>query len=114
MGDQTPIPPNSSEPKPDSNIIPPTAGEPSKATEPKVVKKKRRWPKILAAVLIFLLLVAIFAPSLVSTGIGKSLALNVVNGNLNGKAEIAEWSLGWNSGVTINGLKLSDEKGDVI
>ena len=107
MADETPTPP-------DSNSTPPPEKAPSNDAAPKVVKKRRRWPKILAGVLIFLLLVAIFAPSLVSTGIGKSLALSVVNGNLNGKAEIADWSLGWNSGVTVNGLKLIDEKGDVM
>lgn len=114
MADEIPTPPSSPEPQPDLKSAPPPADAPSKDAAPALVKKKRRWPKILAAVLIFLLIVVIFAPSLVSTGIGKSLALKVVNGNLNGKAEVADWSLGWNSGVTVNGLKLVDEKGEVI
>ena len=58
----------------------------------------------------FLLLVLVFAPSLLSIGPARSMVLGVVNKELNGKVEVASWSLGWNSGITVNGLKVYEDK----
>src|SRR5437660_10949416 len=89
----------------------------SKSPAPPPTKKKhrgRRWAVVLGSVLVVLVLLAVLAPSLLSTGVGRSLGLKVVNGNLDGRLEVADWSLGWNSGITLDGVKLFDQQGGLI
>ena len=89
----------------------------SKSPTPPPAKKKhrgRRWAIVLASVLVVLLLLVVLAPSFLSTGLGRSLGLKIVNGNLDGRLEVADWSLGWNSGVTLDGIKLFDQQGSLI
>ena len=38
------------------------------------------------------------------------MVLGVVNDSLNGKVEVADWSLGWNSGISVDGLKVYEDK----
>ena len=88
----------------------------AKTAAPKT--KKARWGRriLIGAAVILLLLVGLVAllPTLLSTGAGKSLATNVVNGRIPGKIQINDWSLGWFSGTSINGLKLFDQQGALI
>jgi len=106
-----PTPPTSPLPEPKRDPSNESAATPPPA---KGAAKKRRWLKILAGVVVVLLLLVVLAPSLASTGVGRSMILKIVNGNLHGKAEVADWSLGWTSGISVDGLKLLDERGDVI
>src|SRR4051812_21758049 len=76
----------------------------------KVPRKRRRWPFIVGGVILFLLLVLIFAPTLLSIGPARSMVLGVVNKSLNGRVEVADWSLGWNSGISVDGLKVYEDK----
>src|SRR3954465_12645490 len=86
------------------------------APDPKPVpkKKKRRWPYIVGGLLVLLLALVILAPSIASTGPVRNMILGSVNSSLNGKVEIADWSLGWNSGITVNGLKVRDEANEGV
>jgi hypothetical protein len=81
---------------------------------PEKTRKRKRWPFVIGGIVVVLLLLVLLAPTILSTGPFKSMALGVVNDNLDGKVEIADWSLGWNSGITVNGLKLYDDKGGLI
>jgi hypothetical protein len=84
------------------------------ATEKVGKRKRRRWPFVIGGIFVVLLLLVLSAPTILSAGPFKSMALGIVNENLDGKVEIADWSLGWNSGITANGLKLYDDKGGLI
>ena len=77
---------------------------PSASSPPRV----RRWRLRLAAGLLLLLAVAVFLPTLLGSPFGRPLLLAYVNQQLNGRVEIRECSLGWLSGMTINGLVIFD------
>src|SRR4051812_33688363 len=98
--------------QPSPNEPPP--GKPNEVKPQPQRKRRRRWPFILGGIVVLLLLLALLAPTILSAGPFKSMALNIVNDNLDGKVEIADWSLGWNSGINVNGLKLYDDKGALI
>ncbi|HYO09095.1 MAG TPA: hypothetical protein VER17_08985, partial [Tepidisphaeraceae bacterium] len=74
-------------------------------------RRRRRWPWVLLGLVVLLLLLVALAPALLSTGPVKSLVVSKVNQNLNGTMSIADWSLGWTSGVTINGIRIDDQQG---
>jgi hypothetical protein len=106
-----------SETNPSSQPLPEEPNEPQQPAGPVEEtkrKKRRKWPYVIGGVVVVLLLLVLLAPTLLSVGPGKSLVLGIVNDNLDGKIEVADWSLGWNSGITINGLKLLDDKGQLV
>lgn len=85
---------------------------------PTPAPRRRRWLRVVLVLLVLLviglaLLVAL-APTLLSTTPGKNLAMSIVNKSLNGRAELADWSIGWTSGVSITELKVyeSTPQGD--
>src|SRR4051812_35092132 len=100
-------------PEPPLNPVEPQAGR-SAASKPEPKRKRRRWPFVLGGIIVVLLLLVLFAPTILSAGPFKSMALGIVNDNLDGKVEVADWSLGWNSGITVNGLKLYDDQNTLI
>ncbi len=77
-------------------------------------KKKHTWLKVLGVVLVLIVLLIVFLPSLASTGPGKSFAVSRINDSLNGTVEIDDWSIGWTSGVNIDGVKVLDQQGVTI
>src|SRR4051812_33014302 len=111
MSENSPPPPPTPEPPLNPNEPPARKPEGSKP-EPK--RKRRRWPFVLGGIVVILLLLVLLAPTILSAGPFKSMALGIVNDNLDGKVEVADWSLGWNSGITVNGLKLYDDKNALI
>jgi hypothetical protein len=93
-------------PEPGAAPAPPTPGG----------KKKRRriptWLKAVGVVVLLLILLVLFAPSIASTGPVRSFVLGKVNDNLNGRIEVADWSLGWTSGLKLNGVRVLDAAGE--
>ncbi|MEZ0264493.1 MAG: hypothetical protein ACAI43_07190 [Phycisphaerae bacterium] len=77
-------------------------------------KKRRRWLKILAAFVAVLVLLVALLPTLAGTGPGRALVRSIVNGNLNGSVEFDDLSVGWTSGVTVDGLRVKDDKGQLV
>src|SRR5687768_1705351 len=72
-------------------------------------KRKRRvpiWLKSVGVVVLLLLLFVAFAPTIASTGPVRSLVLGKVNAGLNGRVEVADWSLGWMSGIKLTGVRV--------
>src|SRR5690348_16740858 len=92
-------------PQPPQNPDEPLAGNPD-APQPAPKRKRRRWPFVIGGIFVALLLLVLLAPTILSAGPFKSMALGIVNDSIDGKVEVADWSLGWNSGITVNGLKL--------
>ena len=74
-------------------------------------KRRRRWPWVILGIVLVLILLVALAPTLLSTGAGKSFVVSKINNSLNGKLDIADWSIGWTSGVTLNGVKIDDQQG---
>ncbi len=85
-------------------------GTPAVPPEPPK-KKRRRWPWVLLGLFIVLILLILLAPTLLSTAPARSFAIAQVNNHLNGKLSVNDWSLGWTSGVTLDGVKIDDEQG---
>src|ERR1700761_940862 len=84
-------------------------GEPAPIDPPKPPRRKRALIlKIVAAVAVLIVLLILLAPTLISSGPIVSIALGQVNKQLNGKVEISSASLGWFTGVKIEGVRVLD------
>src|SRR5687767_10188970 len=105
MSSQTPPTP----PDPWSHIQPDDHGH-----EPPKKKKKRRWLKVLLVIVALLVALVALLPTIVSSGPVESFVVGKVNDNLNGKLHVNDLSVGWLSGVDVNGLKVDDEQGRTI
>lgn len=100
----------------ENNVTDPTSYHAGDAGEPtsdnrKPPKRRRRWPWVILSILVLLIVLVALAPTLLSTGPAKSFVVGKVNEQLNGKLDVADWSIGWTSGVTLAGVKLDDDKG---
>ncbi|MEA2734910.1 MAG: large repetitive protein, partial [Humisphaera sp.] len=91
--------------------LPPQQPDPSAAPAPAPKRRRKRWPWVIVGILLFLILLVALAPTLISTGPGKSFIVGKVNSSLNGKLDVADLSIGWLSGVTLNGVKIDDQQG---
>src|SRR5688572_10234794 len=78
--------------------------------QPKSFARRFRWLIVLGAVLVLLLILAALAPTLASTGWGKSIILGKVNNQLNGRLEAKEWSLSWFGGIELREVRLLDKE----
>ncbi len=94
------------------STLPPTSDS---ATPPSPKKKRgRRWLKVIGVLLLILILLVLCAPMIISTGAVKNIVVGKVNEQLNGRLEIADWSIGWTSGVKVTGVKVFDESNTKI
>jgi len=76
---------------------------------------RRRWILIsLAALAGLVLLLVIFAPTIASTGAVRSFILGKVNDNLNGTVAVDDWSLGWFTGLSAQGVVVRDDAGNEV
>src|SRR5688572_29805839 len=93
---------------------PNTPAESTPQNEPAPAPKKRRlrkWLIALACVIAVILILILLAPTIISTPPVRAMVVSSINENLNGKLAINDWSIGWTSGVTLNGVKIEDEQG---
>src|SRR5262245_7251967 len=74
-------------------------------------KKRRKWPWVIVGLLVLLLLLVALAPMIASTSPVRGIVVSKINEQLNGKLAVNDWSLGWTSGVKLNGVKIDDEHG---
>src|SRR4051794_7812912 len=86
----------------------PPPGVAPAAAPAKPPKRRRIWTKVLGVILLLLILAVVFAPTIAGTAPVRSLILGKVNNNLNGRVQVADWSLGWTGGVRLNDLKVFD------
>lgn len=103
------IQPDPSDPIPD----PEQPGVP-KHPAPPPRRARRRWVKVVLGILGLLILLLIFAPTIASTGPVRSFVVGKINDNLNGRVAIADWSLGWFSGIKVSGIQVYDERNVMI
>jgi hypothetical protein len=90
---------------------------PNTAGETPAPRKRRRlpiWIKGVGGLFVLIVLLVLLAPTIASTGPVRSLVLGKVNANLNGRVEVADWSLGWTSGARLSGLRVLDPAGQQI
>src|SRR6185503_10492752 len=86
----------------------PPSQPPQETTPP---RKRRKWPYVIIGIFFLLLILVLLIPTIASTAPVRSFVVSTINDNLNGKIAINDWSIGWTSGVTIDGVKIDDEKG---
>src|SRR2546430_2473999 len=94
-----------------TNPTPADPAKPEPPTEERKKKKRRRWPWVILSILVIIILLIAFAPMIASTGPVRSLLISKINNNLNGTLAVNDWSIGWTSGVVLNGVKIDDDRG---
>lgn len=91
-----------------------SSSSPSSKNPSPSARKRKKWVKWAAigggVVVVGGGLLVLLAPTLLSTGMGKSIVLGQVNARLNGKVEIDSWSLGWWSPISVEGIKVYDDQ----
>lgn len=81
---------------------------------PAPAPRKRRWLRrtlyVMGGLLILLLILLLLVPTIASMGFVRSIVVGKVNDNLNGKVQIADWSIGWTGGIKVDGIKVFDNQ----
>jgi hypothetical protein len=112
MAENTPIPPGGDLPPTDNPPVQPPAASPPPP------RKKRHWGRrialAVAVVVVILIILILLAPTIASTGPVRRFVVAKVNDQLNGKLEVADWSLGWSGPLKISGVHLYDASGQEI
>ena len=98
---ETPIPPAGS------------AGDAHPTESPKPAKRRRRWRWVVGALVLVVILLIIFAPTIASTGVGRSIIVGRINKGLDGVLQIKDWSLGWFSGAKMSGVRVTQDGGQI-
>ena len=79
--------------------------------------RKRRARRALLAVgigLTFLVILLVFAPSLVSLGVGKGFIRGRLERYVNGTVQLGSLELGWSGPQSISGFEIADETGRTV
>jgi len=97
-----------------SKSHPKPKGQPSAAAAKKRPLRRRRLFIIAGAVVAVVALLVLLFPTLLSTGLGLSIAVGQINKRLNGTLAVDDWSLGYFSDTRVTGLKLSDPAGEPV
>lgn len=75
---------------------------------------RRRWKSIAAGSVAAIILLVLLAPTLVSTGMGRSYITGVIDDMIAGSVRIGSMSLGWFSGQSIGDIELLDPQGKTV
>ncbi|HEY7088698.1 MAG TPA: hypothetical protein VH518_11455 [Tepidisphaeraceae bacterium] len=89
--------------------VPPGQTPPPETPDPPPRKRRRRWTWVLLALFLIPMLLVALAPTLISTGVGRSAIVGIVNDYINGYAEIGGLSLGWFSPIEAHDVKVYSE-----
>lgn len=92
----------------------PTSAGPPPTERPTKFRKRRRWLWVVGGIVAVLLLVLVILPTLIGTGLGRSIVVGQVNERINGKIEIKDLSLGWLTPIRVDGLVMFDRSGRQI
>lgn len=94
------------------------AGSPQNPAPADRPKKKSGWGKRillgLGILVVILILLVALAPTIAGMGWVRSIVVSKINQNLNGAASIDDWSLGWFSGIDVNGVSVVDTSGQKV
>jgi len=100
---------------PDKRDVPDaTRGVARKAAPTPPSPKRRRWPYVVGGVVLPLLLLVLLIPTIASSSGVRSFVVGKINDNLNGRVEIADWTISWNGGITVNGVRVFDDRNSQI
>jgi len=77
--------------------------------KPAPKRKRRKWPWIVGGIVLLLVILVALLPTILSSSVGRSIVESEVNSRINGKLQIQDWSLGWFSGISVDGLVINDE-----
>src|SRR5207248_30933 len=69
-------------------------------------RKRRTWLKVLGGVLLLIVLLVVFAPTIAGTALVRNYVTDKINEGLNGNVEIRTWRLGWTGGVDVHDVKV--------
>lgn len=101
-----------------TEATPPAANQPpvtENATAPAPKRKKRWWLRILLSLVILLVALVVLLPTIASLGVVRSIVVGKAQAFVpNGKVEVADWSFGWFSPIRVSGVKVLDDKGQVV
>jgi hypothetical protein len=110
MAENPPLPPDDTPPQDNPPPEPPAPSPPP--------RKKRHWGRriaiAIAVVVVILIILTLLAPTILSTGPVRRFVVAKVNDQLNGKLQVADWSLGWSGPLKISGVHLYDAAGREI
>lgn len=90
----------------------PAGTDPAKPAKAK--RRRRRWPWVVGAIVLLLLVVLLILPTLISSGLGRSIVVSQVNQRINGKVQIKDLSLGWVTPIHVDGVVIYDAAGRQI
>ncbi len=76
--------------------------------------RRRRWPKLVAGLLVLLLVVVWFAPAIIAKTAARGRLARSASEHLNGTLDIGGASLGWFSPIELRDITLTDSRGRVI
>ena len=75
------------------------------------MKKEREALKVFAAVIVVIVLLVAFLPTILSLGPVRSLILNRASAEIDGTLDVESWSLSWFRGPAIEGIDFDDGQG---
>src|SRR5262245_25120851 len=100
---------------------PPTPADPATSVTPPgqpPPKRRRRWLKriVIGVVVILVLLIGLvlLAPTILSTSPARNFAARKISENLNGRVAIDAWSISWNGGLWLQGVKVFDDRDRLV
>ncbi len=80
--------------------------------------RKRRWGRWVGlgvtALLVVLIVAVLLLPTLLSTGPGRGVVVNAINGTIRGTVEMSGLSLSWFGGQSMRDVTLRDPEGGVV
>jgi hypothetical protein len=85
-----------------------------KPKPPAPQRRRRRWLIICGAVLGVIVLLIALLPSIASMGWVRSIVVNKINQQLNGRVQIRDWSLGWTHGAIIRGITIQQNERQIL
>jgi hypothetical protein len=77
-------------------------------------RRRRRWPWIVGAIVLVLVLLVVFLPYLLSTGPGTGIVQSIANGQIRGRLEMDDLSLRWFGPTRVTNLRVIDPQGRVV
>jgi hypothetical protein len=115
MQENQPAPaPGGEPPREEGQSVNPTKAGATAPKPGKVKRRRRRWPWIVVGIVVLLLILLLILPTLISSGIGRSIVVSQVNRRIDGKVEIKGLSLGWVTPIRAEGVVVFDATGRQI
>ncbi len=100
---------------PSANIPADSMPSGEKLPPPEKRRKKKHWVlRILLVLLLLLILLVAFAPFLASLSPVRGIVVGQVNNKLAGSLEIGSYSVGWTSGISASGIKVYDDRKNLV